>query len=129
MPEHPRAARSHAFGLIGVLIVAVLAAACASVAAAGPVPLRVGAIFPLSGSTAPGSTDEYLGATLAAQMVNTQGGIAGPSGGTPAKPVGLVYIALASKNETVCRSYRFSGNRDAIRQRAVLAALDLLRRV
>jgi branched-chain amino acid transport system substrate-binding protein len=60
-----------------VLIIAGLAAACASVAAAGPVPLRVGAIFPLSGSTAPGSTDEYLGATLAAQMVNAKGGIAG----------------------------------------------------
>ena len=77
MPQHPRAARSHRYGLIGVLILAVLAAACASVAAAGPLPLRVGAIFPLSGSTAPGSTDEYLGATLAAQMANAQGGIGG----------------------------------------------------
>ena len=77
MPQHPRAARSHRYGLIGVLILAVLAAACASVAAAGPLPLRVGAIFPLSGSTAPDSTDEYLGATLAAQMANAQGGIGG----------------------------------------------------
>jgi branched-chain amino acid transport system substrate-binding protein len=77
VPERPRAERSHRYGLIGVLILAVLAAACASVAAAGPVPLRVGAIFPLSGSTAPDSTDEYLGATLAAQMVNAQGGIGG----------------------------------------------------
>ena len=77
MPQHPRAERSHRYGLIGVLILAVLAAACASVAAAGPVPLRVGAIFPLSGSTAPDSTDEYLGATLAAQMANAQGGIGG----------------------------------------------------
>jgi branched-chain amino acid transport system substrate-binding protein len=39
--------------------------------------LRIGAIFPLSGSTAPGSTDEYLGATLAATMVNAAGGVAG----------------------------------------------------
>jgi branched-chain amino acid transport system substrate-binding protein len=77
VPQHPRAERSHRYGLIGVLILAVLAAACASVAAAGPLPLRVGAIFPLSGSTAPGSTDEYLGATLAAQMANAQGGIGG----------------------------------------------------
>jgi branched-chain amino acid transport system substrate-binding protein len=77
VPEHPRAESSHPFGLIGALILAVLAAACASVAAAGPLPLRVGAIFPLSGSTVPGSTDEYLGANLAAQMVNAQGGIAG----------------------------------------------------
>jgi branched-chain amino acid transport system substrate-binding protein len=75
--QRPRAERSRPLGLIGVLILAVLAAACASVAASGPVPFRVGAIFPLSGSTAPGSTDEYLGATLAAQMVNAAGGIAG----------------------------------------------------
>jgi branched-chain amino acid transport system substrate-binding protein len=77
VPQRPRAERSRPFGLIGVLILAVLGAACASVAAAGPVPFRVGAIFPLSGSTAPDSTDEYLGATLAAQMVNAQGGIEG----------------------------------------------------
>jgi branched-chain amino acid transport system substrate-binding protein len=60
-----------------VLALAVLGAACATVAAAGPVPLRIGAIFPLSGTTVPDSTDEYLGVTLAAQMVNAQGGIAG----------------------------------------------------
>ena len=77
MPRDLRATRSRPFGLIGVLILAVLGAACATVAAAGPVPFRVGAIFPLSGSTAPDSTDEYLGATLAAQMVNADGGIAG----------------------------------------------------
>jgi branched-chain amino acid transport system substrate-binding protein len=72
-----RAERSRSLGLAGALILAVLAAACATVAASGPVPFRVGAIFPLSGSTAPGSTDEYLGATLAAQMVNGAGGLAG----------------------------------------------------
>jgi branched-chain amino acid transport system substrate-binding protein len=77
VPQDRRAERSRPFGLIGTLILAVLAAACASVAAAGPVPVRVGAIFPLSGSTAPGSTDEYLGATLAVQMMNADGGIAG----------------------------------------------------
>ena len=77
MPGPPSAERSRPFGLIGVLMLAVLAAACATVAAAGPVPFRVGAIFPLSGSTAPDSTDEYLGATLAAQMVNADGGVAG----------------------------------------------------
>ncbi len=77
MPEDARSKPSRPFGLIGALILAVLAAACASVAAAGPVPLRVGAIFPLSGSTAPDSSDEYLGATLAAQLVNAAGGVAG----------------------------------------------------
>jgi branched-chain amino acid transport system substrate-binding protein len=60
-----------------VLVLAVLAAACTTVAAAGPVPFRVGAIFPLAGSTAPDSTDEYLGASLAAQMATADGGVGG----------------------------------------------------
>jgi branched-chain amino acid transport system substrate-binding protein len=77
MLQRVRAKRRGPFGFVGVLILAVLGAACASVAAAGPVPFRVGAIFPLSGSTAPDSTDEYLGATLAAQMANADGGVAG----------------------------------------------------
>jgi branched-chain amino acid transport system substrate-binding protein len=77
VPGHPSSERSRPFGLISVLALAVLGAACATVAAAGPVPLRIGAIFPLSGTTAPDSTDEYLGVTLAAQMVNAEGGIAG----------------------------------------------------
>jgi nicotinamide-nucleotide amidase len=55
-------------------------------------------------------------------------GIAGPGGGTSQKPVGLVYIALASKSSAICKELHFRGSRDAIRQRAVLAALDLLRK-
>jgi branched-chain amino acid transport system substrate-binding protein len=47
------------------------------VAAAGPVPLRIGAIFPLAGTDAPDSSDEYLGVQLAAQMVNTSGAVGG----------------------------------------------------
>ena len=77
MLQRLRAKRPGPFRLIGVLVLAVLGAACASVAAAGPVPFRVGAIFPLSGSTAPDSTDEYLGAMLAEQMENADGGVAG----------------------------------------------------
>ncbi len=55
-------------------------------------------------------------------------GIAGPSGGTREKPVGLVFLALADKKSTVCRSYLFGGDRDGVRRRASQAALDLLRR-
>ncbi len=55
-------------------------------------------------------------------------GIAGPRGGTTAKPVGLVYIALSSKNRSFCHPYHFRGSRQSVRERAVLAALDLLRR-
>src|ERR1700694_6341515 len=77
MPADPGATPSRRFGLIGALIVPLLAGACASVASSAPTPLRIGAIFPLSGSEAPGSSDEYLGVTLAAQMVNASGGVGG----------------------------------------------------
>lgn len=55
-------------------------------------------------------------------------GIAGPSGGTDEKPVGLVYLGLAglSPEPEVVRK-RFAGARETIRLRAVMAALDLLR--
>ena len=79
MPQDPGTPRSRPLGLIGALILPVLAGACASVAAAGSLPLRIGAIFPLAGTDAPDSTDEYLGVQLAAQMVNTAGGVGGRS--------------------------------------------------
>ncbi|MFA6355528.1 MAG: competence/damage-inducible protein A [Candidatus Omnitrophota bacterium] len=54
-------------------------------------------------------------------------GIAGPSGATKDKPVGLVYIALAGKNKSYCREFRFRGEREVIKFRTSQAALDLLR--
>ena len=55
-------------------------------------------------------------------------GIAGPSGGSPEKPVGLVYIALADANGSRDRTLRFPGDRERIRWHASQAALDMLRR-
>ncbi len=55
-------------------------------------------------------------------------GVAGPGGGTPEKPVGLVYIALADEQGTELREFRFPGNRDRIRQWASQAALEMIRR-
>ncbi|HPU42367.1 MAG TPA: nicotinamide-nucleotide amidohydrolase family protein, partial [Acetivibrio clariflavus] len=55
-------------------------------------------------------------------------GIAGPGGGTEFKPVGLVYIALASKNGTACKELRLAGNRRKIRNYTVLNAFDMIRR-
>jgi nicotinamide-nucleotide amidase len=54
-------------------------------------------------------------------------GIAGPTGGSPQKPVGLVYIALGSGTETVSRKHQFSGSRIDIKLRTSQTALDMLR--
>ena len=53
-------------------------------------------------------------------------GIAGPGGGTPEKPVGLVYVAAYCKGECEVREFHFRGGRDAVRQRAVAKALLLM---
>jgi len=55
-------------------------------------------------------------------------GIAGPSGGTPEKPVGLVYIALANDEGITVNENRFLGTRSQVRQRAAQMALDMVRR-
>ncbi len=54
-------------------------------------------------------------------------GVAGPTGGTENKPVGLVYIGCCVKGKTTAREYHFSGNRAMIRESAVSAALVLMR--
>lgn len=55
-------------------------------------------------------------------------GIAGPDGGTPTKPVGLVYIACYIDHSVKVEEHRFSGSRREVREQSVNAALDLLRR-
>jgi len=55
-------------------------------------------------------------------------GIAGPAGGSPAKPVGLVFIALADERGTEIREFRFPGNRERIRLWASQMALEMIRR-
>lgn len=56
-------------------------------------------------------------------------GVAGPTGGTPEKPVGLVYIALAAGKETIVKELRLGENltRAEIRDRTAKCALNLLR--
>lgn len=54
-------------------------------------------------------------------------GIAGPGGATPDKPVGTVFIALASARATVARRFVFPGDRTTIRDRAAKTALAMLR--
>jgi nicotinamide-nucleotide amidase len=54
-------------------------------------------------------------------------GVAGPDGGTPGKPVGLVFISLASSERTQTEKNLFLGDRETIKRRATQKALDMLR--
>lgn len=54
-------------------------------------------------------------------------GIAGPSGATPAKPVGTICIALATASGTNARQFHFPGDREMVRDRAAKMALTMLR--
>ena len=63
---------------------------------------------------------ERFGTDLAVSIT----GIAGPGGGSEAKPVGLVYIALADRNSASSLEYRFEGDRSEVRRQAISAALD-----
>jgi PncC family amidohydrolase len=53
-------------------------------------------------------------------------GIAGPAGGTKKKPVGLVYIALATDNKRITKEFRFKGSRKGIKSQTAQAAFYLI---
>ena len=63
-----------------------------------------------------------LGSSLAVSVT----GIAGPDGGSAAKPVGLTYVGLASPRPTEVHRFVFSGDRAAVRTAAVTEALAWL---
>ncbi len=54
-------------------------------------------------------------------------GVAGPSGGTDAKPVGLVWIGLAGPHGASARAFRFPGDRATVRDRSAKSAMQWLR--
>ena len=56
-------------------------------------------------------------------------GIAGPNGGSNDKPVGTVWIAIASEKETNAQVFNFGDNRERTIQRTGLMAMDLLRKI
>jgi nicotinamide-nucleotide amidase len=68
---------------------------------------------------------ERLGADVAVATT----GIAGPAGGTPEKPVGLVYLHAEGPDGGVGREFSFPGDRGAIRARATVGALHLALRL
>jgi nicotinamide-nucleotide amidase len=66
---------------------------------------------------------ERLGADVAVSVT----GVAGPGGGSADKPVGLVFLHAGGPDGVAARELDFPGDRDAIRSRAAVAALHLLR--
>ncbi len=68
------------------------------------------------------------------KLINTDysiavSGIAGPDGGTPDKPVGTVWIAIAHPNGVYSKKFLFEQNRERNIQRTALTALNLLRKI
>ena len=63
-----------------------------------------------------------LGADVAVSVT----GVAGPDGGSEAKPVGLTYVGVADARGTDVRRYLWTGDRTANQQDSALAALELL---
>jgi nicotinamide-nucleotide amidase len=53
-------------------------------------------------------------------------GIAGPTGATPRKPLGTVFIAIDSADKKICKEFHFKGNRREVRKAAAINALKLL---
>jgi nicotinamide-nucleotide amidase len=68
-------------------------------------------------------------ARSAADVAVSVTGIAGPGGGSPAKPVGLVFIGMAGGGDaTAVERHVFTGDRDLVRLASARSALDLLSR-
>jgi nicotinamide-nucleotide amidase len=68
-------------------------------------------------------------ARLGADVAVSVTGIAGPGGGTPEKPVGLVYLHAEGPEGGLGREFSFPGDRGSIRSRSVVGALHLVRRL
>lgn len=64
--------------------------------------------------------------TLGTDLAVATTGIAGPNGGTARKPVGLVYIALASAGNVAVEEHQFRGGREDVIEASATRALELL---
>jgi nicotinamide-nucleotide amidase len=68
-------------------------------------------------------------AALGADVAVSVTGIAGPGGGTPEKPVGLVYVHASGPDGELAVDFSLRGDRDSIRRRATATALHTVRRL
>lgn len=86
---------------------------------------RYGAVSPETAAAMAHGARARLGADIAVSVT----GIAGPDGGSPEKPVGLVYLHAVGPEGEQARHMELPGDRDMIRGRATTAALHLVRRL
>jgi nicotinamide-nucleotide amidase len=84
---------------------------------------RFGAVSEEAAEAMTAGARERLGADVAVSVT----GVAGPGGGTPEKPVGLVFLHAQGPSGSLARRLDFPGDREAIRGRATAAALHLVR--
>jgi len=84
---------------------------------------RHGAVSAETAAAMAAGAMERLGADVAVSVT----GVAGPGGGSADKPVGLVFLHAGGPDGVAARELDFPGDRDAIRSRAAVAALHLLR--
>ena len=85
---------------------------------------RHGAVSEEAAGAMAAGARERLGADVAVAVT----GVAGPGGGTPDKPVGLVYVHATAAGAEETRRLHVPGSRDDVRTRAAAVALHLLRR-
>jgi nicotinamide-nucleotide amidase len=86
---------------------------------------RHGAVSAETAAAMAGGARRALGADVAVSVT----GVAGPGGGTEAKPVGLVYVHAETPDTSHGVELRLPGDRGAVRRRAAASALHLLRRL
>ena len=93
--------------------------------------------IPLKSINENGAVSKVIAYTMAYNVLNLMNsdisiavtGIAGPGGGSKKKPVGLVYIGIGTKQNTVTKRYLFKGNRLKVRQETTLEALKLSNKI
>jgi nicotinamide-nucleotide amidase len=86
---------------------------------------RHGAVSAETAAAMVSGAREAFGADVAISVT----GVAGPGGGTPQKPVGLVYLHAAGPADEQAVQLNLPGDRDAVRRRAAASALHLVRRL